>query len=160
MKKLFFTALILSVLTGCMSPPEFPVSDLRISNMPNLEGQVIDAIAVPDKPKGALESIVSDDGTQGKVLTFNSAEVKRLLAIHNAAEGNAKLVKEMNKLLSMYVQQANMIKDLAELEEARSARLESDLAYSDYKLKEQQLESKIETWSWKIVAFIALAVGL
>ena len=147
-------------LFGCVSPPDFPKADLRISKLPDIEAKQVKPLTVPDKPKGNVISVPNSEGDSRKVMTFTPDELKRLLSIHTAAQGNADMVEEMNKLLSMYIQQANMMKDLAELEEARAARLETDLAYSDYRLRQQQLESKIETWSWKIIAVLSLAVGL
>lgn len=157
MKALLIAVCLL--LTGCLSTPEFPESDLRIAKMPNIEAKQVEPLPVPKKPKGINTTIDTDSGSK-RVQAFTADEVKRLLEIHNAGIGNEKIIKELNTLLSLYAEQANMMKQLAELEEARAARLAADLAYSDYRLKQNQLESKIEVWSWKIIAVLGLVVGL
>ena len=151
---------VLLMLSGCLSTPEFPKADLRINEMPDIEAQRVEPLKVPTKPKGKRETVTTENGGTRKVQAFTADELKRLLQIVNAAEGNAALVEEMNSLIQLYAQRANMMKDLAALEEARAARLEADLEYADYQMRQQKLESKIETWSWKIVAILGLVVGL
>lgn len=169
------TILSLVLLSGCVSTetpkakePELPIAQMKLPEVVSTT-----PIAVPDKPRGEVFIMRKEGNTvtllprdaerlegDETVMVFNGAQVKRLNLIFNAAKGNEELVVELDKAQLLNLKYAENMKALAELEEARVARLEADLDYAEARIKQANWEKNVETWTWKIVAILGLAVGL
>ena len=172
--------LLLSTLTGCVSteapklkPPELPIAEMKLPVAIDTKAEV-----VPDKPRGKVfilrkesvdgveklnllprEGTVKIDGDI-TIMVFEQDGIKRLNLIHNSAKANESLVYELNRLQLLNLRYAESIQGLAALEEARVARLEADLNYAEHRIKQATWEKNIETWTWKIVAILALVIGI
>lgn len=165
----------LVILSGCVSndipkakPPELPIANMKLPEIVSTT-----PVAVPSKPRGQVfvfrqsgDSVTLRDRNahmlegDTKVMVFNADQIKQLNLIFNSAKGNEALVVELDKAQMLNLKYAENMKALAELEEARVARLEADLDYSETRLRQAEWEKNIETWTWKIVAILTLAVGL
>jgi hypothetical protein len=148
------------LLSGCANQPLPPEPDLRITQLkapPTTES--IEPANVPSLPKG-ITTTIDISGSQVKVKAFNAEQLKVLLEIQDAAKANRDLVKGMNQLIKSVEAYSDYIKSLAELEEARAARLEQDLYQANQQIQQERLNNQIDTVTWKIISILALAVGL
>ena len=148
------------LLGGCASQVQPPTPDLRITQMkPPSPSEYVEPASVARLPKGVTTSIVLD-GEQVKVKAFTADQLKVLLQIQDAAIANQNLVKGMNVMVKSIEAYSTNMKSLAELEEARAARLEQDLYNANQQIQQERLNNQIDTVTWKIISILALAVGL
>lgn len=148
------------MIAGCASQPTAPVPDLRITQMKAPPAsEYIEPAEVARLPKGYTTTI-DIDGEQVKVKAFNAEQLKVLLQIQDAAIANQNLVKGMNVMVKSIEAYSANIKSLAELEEARAARLEQDLFNANQQIQQERINNQIDTITWKIISILALAVGL
>lgn len=148
------------LLAGCASQPIPPEPDLRITQLKSPPAsEYIEPVAIPSLPKGTTTT-VDIGGARVKVKAFNADQLKVLLEIQDAAKANHDLVKGMNQLVRSVESYSNYVKSLAELEEARAARLEQDLFQANQQIQQERVNNQIDTITWKIISILALAVGL
>lgn len=162
MKKLMIlTILWVSVsILGCASAPtaEKPVASTIRDNVEKIEAIDVTPIATP---KGFEVDVKKYKDEQGREWILVAPEdLAKVKEAYLSAEGNAELVVGLNEYNKLIAERANMVRDLAILEEYRAAKLELRIEEEREIAKEERQRNSIDLWIWKITAILGLAVGL
>lgn len=148
-------------LLGCVSAPEQPIevpeSTIKDS-VTQIDAIDITPIALPRGFEVDVKKYKDDEGREWILVA--PKDLDKIKEAYISAEGNAKLVSELNEYNKLIAERANMIRDLAIMEEYRSAKLELRLEEERETAKEDRQSMNIDLWIWKLTAILSLAVGL
>lgn len=149
--------LALFLLVGCASQQKEPVV-MQTTKIQEFVHKEITPVALPEAFDADVKEHV--DGS-GKVWALvDPAELYKIEQAYISAESNAALVEQANSILQLTVQRANLIRELAILEEIRANKAYVLLDMEIDARREEQLRNQIESISLKILAALALAVAI
>lgn len=115
-------------------------------------------ISLPEKFKSSVKSYTDENGK--KWVLIDPQDLDRIKTAYTSAEGNAALVGNMNDYNRLVIERANMMRDLAILEEYRSAKLEIRIEEERDLAKAEREQNAIDLWLWRLATVLSLAVGL
>lgn len=154
--------LLLFLIAGCATNQPAPVEKEKEPSIKDmvakLEHSPIDPNTIPD---GFTHDVKKYTDPNGKVwVLVDPDDLNKIRQAYLSAEGNADLVKRLNEINRLTVDKANLIRELAILEEYQTKRmklrLDEEREYGE--LREKQLQQDV-LW-WKIATILGLAVGL
>lgn len=148
--------LVCVVLFGCASIPEpKPVQTKEIAIFVHQE---ITPVSLPQPFDTDVGEYRDKSGKLWALVDPN--ELYKIEQAYVSAESNAALVEQANVILSLMVQRANLIRELAQLEEYRALKMEYVLEAERKDRREEKLVSTIESIGLKIIAALALIVAI
>ncbi|MGL5012941.1 MAG: hypothetical protein ACRC6V_01455 [Bacteroidales bacterium] len=146
-------------LSGCTSVQKAYVENPSVRDqIAPLVHRDVAPIALPDKFKSVVKTYTDETGK--KWVLIDPRDLDRIKTAYTSAEGNAALVGNMNDYNRLVIERANMMRDLAILEEYRSAKLEIRIAEERDLAKAEREQHAMDLWLWRLAAVLALAVGI
>lgn len=153
MKKLLI--LVVLFLAGCASAP--PPATIQTKEIVKFEYKEIQPVALPDIVEAAGE--YTDEYGKTWAL-FDPKDLYKIEQAYISAERNSELVQQQNLIARLLVERANLIRELAILEEYRALKMEVVLDGERADRRQEQIRNSIESISLKILAALAIAVAL
>jgi hypothetical protein len=152
-----YALIVLSMfLFGCASAPE--PREIQTKKIAEFVHKEVTPVSIPE---AFTHDVGSYKDANGK--TWALVDPDDLVKVEQAyisAESNAALVEQANLILELTVQRANLIRELAELEEYRALKMEVVLNDERESRREEQLRNSIESITLKIITALALVVAI
>lgn len=152
----YLLIVVLFFMYGCASvPPQKEIQTKKIAEFVHVE---ITPVSLP-------EAFASDVGNykdaNGKTWALvDPDDLAKIEQAYISAESNAALVEQANLIMQLTVQRANLIRELAELEEYRALKADIVLESERQDRRQEQIKNGIESITLKIIAALALVVAL
>lgn len=159
MTQLFRVSLLLLIfvfLGGCASAPE--PKQIQTKQIAEFVHKEIKPVSVPQPFDADVGEYKDASGKLWALVDPN--DLHKILQAYTSAESNAALVVQANMILELTVQRANLIRELAQLEEYRALKMEVVLEGERRDRREEQIRGSIESITLKIIAALALVVAL
>lgn len=152
----YLIIVVLFFMYGCASAP--PPKEIQTKKIAEFVHKEVTPVSVPEAFANDIGSYKDANGKTWALV--DPDDLVKIEQAYISAESNAALVEQANLILELTVQRANLIRELAELEEYRALKMEVVLDGERKDRREEQIRSSIESITLKIITALALVVAI
>lgn len=154
--KQYFAVLAL-FLCACTATQTTP---LPTSPKASLERPIYTPVTPVEAPTAFTHTVKQQEIDGVRYILIREEDSKKVMQAYVSAESNTDLVRKLDELNRLRVEQLNTTIDILELEELRNEKLKTYINEDQRLREEMQRNTVYEMWLWRAMTAVGLAVGI